>query len=146
MVWHWGRRRLRQRWPPNVSLALKRKPDNGGEIQNLADVSSGIMLRLKIVKSTAEEKAVSAAAADDDITANKGGKGTQVLLELTEPWHHSDRLVTGDAYFASVEAALKLKEKDLFSLGTSSSAAGGSQWRFLGTSPFQSEDRNWFLH
>jgi hypothetical protein len=26
-------------------LALERKPDNGGEIQNLADVASGIMLR-----------------------------------------------------------------------------------------------------
>ena len=108
-------------------LALERKPNNSGEIQNLADVASGIMLRLKIVKSAAEEKAVFAAAADDEITANKGGKGTQVMLELTEPWHHSNCLVTGDTYFASVEAALKLKEKDLFSLGTSSSAAGGSQ-------------------
>ena len=104
------------------------------------------MLQLKILKSVAEEEAVPTAAADNDITADKGGKGTQVLLKLTELWHHSNCLVTGDAYFASVEAALKLKEKDLFSLGTSSSAAGGSQWRFLGTSPFQSEDRNWFLH
>ncbi len=49
---------------------------------------------------------------------NKGRKGMQVLLELMEPWHHSDRLVTEDTYFASVEVALKLKEKDLFSLGT----------------------------
>ena len=97
-----------------MNLALERKPYNGGKIQNLADVASGIMLRLKIVKSTAKEKAVSAATADNDITADEGGKGTQVLLELTEPWHHIDRLVTGDAYFASVEAALKLKEKDFF--------------------------------
>ena len=66
-------------------LACKRKPDNGGEIQNLADVASGIMLQLKIVKSTAKEKAVSAAAANDDVTADKGGKWTQILLELTEP-------------------------------------------------------------
>jgi hypothetical protein len=93
------------------------------------------MLRLKILKSAAKEKAISAAAADNDVTANEGRKRTQVLLKLMEPWHHSDRLITGDAYFRSVEAALKLKEKDLFSLGTSSSAAGGSQWRFSGTSP-----------
>jgi hypothetical protein len=38
-------------------------------------------------------------------------------LELTEPWHHSDRLITGDAYFASIEPALKLKEKDLLFIG-----------------------------
>ena len=30
-------------------LALERKPDNGGEIQNHADVVSGIMLHLKVV-------------------------------------------------------------------------------------------------
>jgi hypothetical protein len=36
-----------------------------------------------------------------------------VLLELTEPWHHSGRLVTADAYFALVEAALAMKEKGL---------------------------------
>jgi hypothetical protein len=37
-------------------LALERKPDNGCEIQNLANVASGIMLRLKLVKSTNKEK------------------------------------------------------------------------------------------
>jgi hypothetical protein len=44
--------------------AIKRKPDNGAEIQNLADVASGIMLRLKIVKSAAKEEAIAAAAAE----------------------------------------------------------------------------------
>ncbi len=85
-------------------LALERKPDNGGEIQNLADITSGIMLHLKVVKSTNKEKATAAAAAANAIadndkiaTANKAGKGTQVLLELTEPWHHSGCLVTADA-------------------------------------------------
>jgi len=38
-------------------LALERKPDNGGEIQNLAVVASGIMLHLKVVTSANEEKA-----------------------------------------------------------------------------------------
>ena len=46
--------------------AIERKPDNGGEIQNLADVAAGIMLRLKIVKSAAEEEAIAAAAAANE--------------------------------------------------------------------------------
>ena len=46
--------------------AIERKPDNGGKIQNLADVAAGIMLRLKIVKSAAEEEAIAAAAAANE--------------------------------------------------------------------------------
>jgi hypothetical protein len=132
-------------------LALECKPNNSSEIQNLANVASGIMLHLKVVKSVKEEKAIStdAAAANkdkdngNDNAANKGGKGTRVLLELMEPWHHSGRNVTADAYFASVEAAMKMKEKGLFLLGTSSSAAEGFRWRFLGMPPLQSEDCDW---
>ena len=43
-------------------LALKGKPDNGDEIQNLANVASGIMLYLKVVKSANKEKAIAAAS------------------------------------------------------------------------------------
>ncbi len=70
-------------------LALERMPDNRGKIQNLADVALGIILCLKIVKSTNKEKVIASAAsaaiaADNDIaTAHKGRKGMQVLLELT---------------------------------------------------------------
>ncbi len=114
--------------PPN--LALERKPNNGGKIQNLANVASGIVLHLKVVKSAKEEKAISTnatAANEDKDDSNKdatdgGGKGTRVLFELTEPRHHSGRIVTANAYFASVKAATKMKEKGLFLLGTSSSA------------------------
>ena len=77
--------------------AIERKPNNGAEIQNLADVASGIMLRLKIVKSMAEEEAITAAAVDEDDdedVAAEGGKGTRVLLELVYPWQDSRRLVT----------------------------------------------------
>ena len=109
-------------------LALECKPDNGGEIQNLADVASGIMLHLKVVKSANEEKAIAAstaadaiaaatAADDDDIAAaDKAGKGTQVLLELTKPWHHSGHVVTAVAYFASMEAVLARRRRALPSL------------------------------
>lgn len=97
-------------------VAMERKPDNGAELQNLADVTSGVMLRLKIVKSAQEERA---AAADDDGDNDEaeGGKGTRVLLDLTAPWHDTGRLVTADAYFASVEAALAMKAKGLFFIG-----------------------------
>jgi hypothetical protein len=101
-------------------LTLKRKPNNGRKIPNLADIALGIMLHLKIVKSTNEEKEITAAttkaiAAKDDIaTADNGREGTQMLLDLLEPWHHYGCLLTADAYFASVEVVLKLKEKGLY--------------------------------
>jgi len=107
-------------------LALEHKPDNGGEIQNLADVASGIMLHLKVVKSANEEKAIAAAAAD------KAGKGTQVLLELTEPWHHSGRLVNANAYFALVEVALAMKEKGLTFIGNVNQRSRRFSMEFLG--------------
>ena len=124
-------------------LALERKPDNGGEIQNLADIPSGIMLHLKVVKSANEEKAIAASAAadaitaattaDDDIAAaDKAEKGTQVLLELTEPWHHSGRLVTADAYVASVEAALAMKEEGLTFIGNVKQCSRWLPMEFLG--------------
>ncbi len=77
------------------------------------------------MKSVKEEKAISAdvAAANEDEddgndnAADEGGKGTRVLVELTEPWHETGRVVTADAYFASVEAALKMKDKGLLFIG-----------------------------
>jgi len=120
-------------------LALECKPDNGGEIQNLADVASGIRLHLKVVKSTNEENAIAAItaadaiAADDDIAAaDKAGKGTQVLLELTEPWHNSGCLVTANAYFALVEAALAMKEKGLTFIGNVKQCSRRFPIEFLG--------------
>jgi hypothetical protein len=104
--------------------AIKRKPNNGGEIQNLADAASVIMLRLKIVKSTAKEEAIATASAttavanNDDVAANKGGKGTRVLLELVHLWRDSGCLVTADTYFPSVEGTLKMKEVGLYFIGS----------------------------
>jgi len=79
------------------------------------------MLRLKIVKRAAEEEAIATAAADEDdnedVSADEAGKGTWVLLELVHPWRDIGPLVTADAYFASVEAALKMKEVGLYCIG-----------------------------
>jgi hypothetical protein len=63
-------------------LALERKPDNGVEIQNLADVASVIMLHLKVVKSANEEKAIAAAAAAD-ATPTTTTKTTQHTNRIT---------------------------------------------------------------
>jgi hypothetical protein len=80
-------------------------------------MASGIMIHLKATKSATKEKAIAAATAtnadSNNDAINEGKKGTQVLLKLTEPWHHSD-CITANAYFASVEVVMKLKEKDLF--------------------------------
>jgi hypothetical protein len=106
-------------------FALKCKPDNRGKIQNLTNILLGIMLRLKFVKSTNKEKVIATAAAKDMVkdkdegkdkdnaAATNAGKGRRVLLELPESWHHSDCLVTANAYFASMEAMLAMKDKGL---------------------------------
>jgi hypothetical protein len=49
----------------------------------------------------------------DNTTTADARKGTWVLLELVEPWHHSDCLVTVNTYFASMEVALAMKDKEL---------------------------------
>jgi hypothetical protein len=97
-------------------VAMDCKPDNGGKIQNLADVCSGIMISLKVVKSLEEEMAVEK---DLDLDPEEAtyGKGTRVLMEMTETWHGSNCLVTADAYFASTKAALALKKEGVDFIG-----------------------------
>ena len=97
-------------------LAMDRKPGNSGEIQTLADVSSGILIYLKVVKSADKEKVIKK---DLDLDPEEAayGKGTRVLLDLMKTWLGSNRLVTEDAYFASTEVALALKERDINFIG-----------------------------
>jgi hypothetical protein len=61
-------------------LALKRKPNNSGKIQNLTNVALGIMLCLKVMKSANKEKAIAAATATT-ITAppKKGERGRRLF-------------------------------------------------------------------
>jgi hypothetical protein len=106
------------------------KPDNNGKIQNLADVSSGIMIFLKVMKSADKEKAIKKDLELDSEEAAYG-KGTRVLLEMTKTWCGSNRLVTADAYFALTEVALVLKKEDDVSLGMPSSAMLYSQRHIL---------------
>ena len=84
-------------------VAIDRKPENGCEIQNAACGRSGVIIRLKIVK-TAEEENASAVKEDDG-----NNHGTNVLKFLVEPWVRTDRCVCADSYFASVNAVTVMR-------------------------------------
>ena len=80
-------------------VAMERKPEAGCEIQDACCGRSGVMLRLKLVKTASEEE-------HGDRTDNDGLlHGTKVLRSLVQPWAFSDRTVVADSYFSSVGAA-----------------------------------------
>lgn len=82
-------------------VAMDRKPEDGCEIQSFACGVSGVMCRLKIVKSTEEEDRLHGQYPmpwyKDELH-----HGAQVLLDLIQPWLGTNRVVAGDSYFASV--------------------------------------------
>jgi hypothetical protein len=92
-------------------MAIDRKPENGCEIQNAACGTSGVMLRLKLVK-TAEEEGANALEDDDGLL-----HGTSVLKNLVLPWANTNRIVCGDSYFASVGACEEMKRIGLRFIG-----------------------------
>ena len=106
-------------------VAIDRKPENGCEIQNAACGRSGVMLRLKIVKTAEEENA--SAEADDD------GKnhGTNVLKFLVEPWVRTDRCICADSYFASVNAVTVMRTMGLRFIGVVKTATNKFPMSYL---------------
>ena len=92
-------------------VAIDRKPENGCEIQNAACGRSGVMLRLKIVKTAEEENA--SAETDDD----GNNHGTNVLKFLVEPWVRTDRCICADSYFTSVNAVTVMRTMGLRFIG-----------------------------
>ena len=94
-------------------VAIEQKPENGCKIQNAACGCSGVMIRLKLVKSADEEQS----------TNNKHClHGTAVLNKLVLPWRNTNRIVCADSYFASVEAAESLLLVGLRFIGVVKSA------------------------
>jgi hypothetical protein len=93
-------------------IAIDRKPENGCEIQDSACGKSGVMLRIRLVKTAVEEEANSIHVEEDGTL-----HGTKVLIELVSPWAFSDRLICADSYFASVGAAETLKGMGLRFIG-----------------------------
>jgi hypothetical protein len=92
-------------------IAIDRKPEFGCEIQNSCCGRSGIMMRLKLVK-TAEEEGTHAQPGDDGLL-----HGTAVLKYLVLPWARTDRIVCADSYFASVGTLKELKRLGLRFIG-----------------------------
>ena len=77
---------------------MDRKAENGAEIQNAACGRSGIIMRLRILKSANNEEEHQ----DDE---DNLPHGTKLLKELVIPWANTDRIICADSYFASVPAA-----------------------------------------
>ena len=92
-------------------VAIDRKPENGCEIQNAACGHSGVMIRLKVVK-TAEEENASVVTEDDS-----NNHGTNVLKFLVEPWVRMDHCVCADSYFASINAVTVMRTMGLHFIG-----------------------------
>lgn len=93
-------------------IAIDRKPENGCEIQNSCCGRSGIMMRLKLVKTAKEQLTHHV---EDDKTELL--HGIRVLLFLTSPWYYTMRTAVGDSYFASVGAAEQRSLKRLGFIG-----------------------------
>jgi Transposase IS4 len=80
-------------------------------IENLMQVvccgSSGVMLQLLLVKTNKEQEALDKqqSTTAEQIEQMKLQHGTKVLMSLVKPWHHSQRLIAADSYFASVHTA-----------------------------------------
>jgi hypothetical protein len=95
-------------------IAIDRKPENGGEIQDASCGKCGIMLRLKVVKGAEEDRTSHGTSTD----AGTSLHGAQVLYSLVSPWRNdSHRIVCADSYFASVPAALLLWRNGLRFIG-----------------------------
>jgi hypothetical protein len=106
---------------------IERKPESGCEIQDAACGRSGIMIQIKLVKTSTESKAIKeerVAQLIAELTMNQQLDITQqqetvqqmqqqqqqllhgikVMKELLKPWNFSNRLVCADSYYASVAA------------------------------------------
>ena len=64
--------------------------------------------------------------------ANGYNHGCNVLHELVEPWANSGRIVVGDSYFASVQAAIRLFRIGLRFIGVVKTATTGYPMVYLG--------------
>ena len=105
---------------------MDRKPDSGCEIQNSCDVETGIMLRLKVVKTPEELQRT-----EDHTGAH--GHGTQVTLDLVSPWSRTrtERVILGDSYFASLKTCRALKDVNLRFIGPVKSCHAGFPQKYF---------------
>jgi hypothetical protein len=107
-------------------VAIDRKPENGCEIQNSCCAQSGIMLRLRLVKTPNAEDPN---AVDED---NEGMlHGTAIMKYLVEPWAHTGQFVGADSYFASVGATRAMTNLGFGFIGVVKTATRGYPKAYL---------------
>jgi hypothetical protein len=90
---------------------MDRKPEFGCKFQNLGCARSGIVMRLKLVK-TMEQQQANLCIGDGELL-----DGAAVLKSLVPPWARTDRIVCANLYFASVGALQELKRIGLPFIG-----------------------------
>ena len=112
----------------NVGLPMyvdiDRKPESGCEIQSACCGKSGIMIRLKLVKTKSCRERETTGNVDEN-------EGTRVLKELTLPWAKTNRLAVADSFFASVQAARSLYARGLFFTGVVKTATRDFPMQYL---------------
>ena len=104
-------------------VAVDRKPENGFKIQSASCADSGIMIQLKIVKTTAKEER---GEVEDGIN-----HGTKVLADLVKPWAHTSRIVCADSYFSSKQSSDYLQKMGLRFIGVVKTATKGYPMGYL---------------
>ena len=101
-------------------VSIDRKPEDGCEIQDICCTETGILCRLKIVKTSEESDRIAADARNNDEERQPRAMpnvGTRTVLELTEPWHGTNRIVVGDSAFSSVNTAVQMAKRNLGYVG-----------------------------
>ena len=73
-------------------IVIYKNPENGCEIQKSACGRSGVMLRLRLVKTAEKRETEHANAGDDGLL-----HGTQVLKALVAPWTNSNQILCADS-------------------------------------------------
>ena len=110
-------------------VSMERKPEDGCEIQTSCCAETGILCQICVCKTQSECKRAAQEEANkekdnnnqdntNNTSTNKSDQppksaGTLAVLELTEPWHTSNRIVVTDSAFASVNTAVQLNKQRL---------------------------------
>ena len=110
-------------------VAINCKPESGCKIQNAACAESGIMIRLKLVKSKREENSIEDEQNNDEDDGIN--HGTKVLMDLVAPWTFTDRIICADSYFASKQSADMLMKFGLRFIGVVKTATKGYPMKYL---------------
>ena len=110
---------------PNY-VEIERNTNSICEIQDDCDGRSKVMIHLKLVKGSVDNKLL----ANED----PGGlHGTRVMKQLFAPWRNSGRVVCEDYYFASVPCAISMRDTGMRFIGVVKTATKQYPQHYLST-------------